>query len=702
MVSTFHLTLRCPRAQNLRMYTTCSAHEPQPALLENKHMRPRRVVVQLVNSQASTSQRLHSGSMPANTCKLFIFFKRKSQNFMLSSLQTKPISSSPLPTSPSSSLPSSPVPTHRHIALLVLEQKSASQALQTFRWASKLPSFTHDCSTYRAVIHKLCVFRQFDTVDELLDEMPRSTGSPPDEDIFVTIVRGLGHAHRIREVIRVLDLVVKFELTPSLKIYNSILDVLVKHDIDIAREFYRRKMMDCGVEGDDYTFGILMKGLCLTNRIGDGFKLLQVMKSRGVIPNTVVYNTILHALCKNGKVGRARSLMTEIPEPNDVTYNLLISAYCKEENLVQALVLMEKSFSSGFVPDLVTVTKVVELLCSVGRLNEAVEVLERVESNGGGIDVVAYNTLIKGFCEAGKAKVALHFLKEMENKGCLPNADTYNVLISGFCEINMLNKALDLFDSMKNDGIRWNFATYDTLIRGFCFRGRAGEAFKILEMMEESKEGSGVRVSPYNNIIYGLYWENRLEEAVDFLKKMEKLFPRAIDRSLSILRLCEEGNVENAKKVYEQMTKEGSTPSILVYSCVIHAFCQHGCVREAFDLMNEMVGCGYLPSPSICNAVISGFCSQGKVTSALKLMEDMVGRGCVPEVGTYSPLIDVLCKNEDLQGALRIFWQMVGKGIAPDLCTWNALLMCLSKEKQQLGLNNVGHVTSQIRKIIET
>ncbi|MCI57222.1 pentatricopeptide repeat-containing protein mitochondrial-like, partial [Trifolium medium] len=79
-----------------------------------------------------------------------------------------------------------------------------------------------------------------------------------------------------------------------------------------------------------------MKGLCLTNRIGEGFKLLQLIKSNGVTPNAVIYNTLLHALCRNGKVGRARSLMNEMVEPNDVTFNILISAYCKEENLVQA------------------------------------------------------------------------------------------------------------------------------------------------------------------------------------------------------------------------------------------------------------------------------------------------------------------------------------------------------------------------------
>ena len=140
---------------------------------------------------------------------------------------------------------------------------------------------------------------------------------------------------------------------------------------------------------------------------------MQLIKSRGVAPNTVVYNTLLHALCRNGKVGRARNLMNEMEDPNDVTFNILISGYCKEGNSVQALVLLEKSFSMGFVPDVVSVTKVLEILSNAGHATEAAEVLERVESMGGLLDVVAYNTLIKGFCGAGKVMVGLHFLKQM-------------------------------------------------------------------------------------------------------------------------------------------------------------------------------------------------------------------------------------------------------------------------------------------------
>ncbi|GFY87736.1 pentatricopeptide repeat (PPR) superfamily protein [Actinidia rufa] len=397
--------------------------------------------------------------------------------------------------------------------------------------------------------------------------MPSSIGSTPDEDIFVTIVRGLGRARMIREVIKVLDLVSKFERNPSLKLFNSILDVLVKEDIDLAREFYRKKMMGCGVRGDEYTFW---------------------------------------------------SLMNEVAAPNEVTFNILISAYCREENLVQALVMLEKSFGYGFVPDVVTLTKVIEILSNVGRVSEAVEVLERVESKGGNVDVVAYNILIKGFCRTGKTKIAFRYLKEMENKGCLPNVDTYNALISGFCEAGMLDSALDVFHEMKTAGISWNFVTYDTLIGGLCSGGRTKDGFKILELMEESKGGSGGRISPYNSVVYGLYKENRMDEAVEFLTKMGKMFPRAVDRSFRILGFCEEGCVENAKRVYDQMTGEGGVPSAIVYAYLIHGLCQKGFAKEAIELTSEMFKLAYFPIASTFNALINEFCSQGKVGSAIK------------------------------------------------------------------------------------
>ncbi|KAF3789081.1 Pentatricopeptide repeat-containing protein [Nymphaea thermarum] len=502
------------------------------------------------------------------------------------SVTRRPNSSFLLPLLQFSSIPisPSPPPTNQDVAQLILDQKSASQALHTFRWASRIPTFLHNQTTYKAIIHKLCLLRQFEAAGRLLSEIPDVLNSPPDEEIFVRMIRDYGQFKMSQEAIKVLDLVVQFSIRPSLKICNSILNVLVKDDIDLAREFFRNRMVKCGVLPDEYTFGILMKGLCVTNRIGDGFKLLQFMKNNGFEPNTVIYNTLIYALCKNGKVGRGRSLLREMAEPSDVTFNILISAYCRDGDPVQAMVLFGNSLSHGFVPDVITVTKLVECFCDNGRVREAVEVLQRAEEKGVVVDTVTYNTLINGFCRNGEVEFAEGYLKEMALKGCLPNLSTFNLLIEGYCKAQKLDMALDLFHDMRTEGTMPNWCTYDKLVRGLCEGGRIEKALEVLNLMEENKGVGENQKNVYNTFMYGLYKENRIEEAHKFLHRMKAWSPRVVDQTLRILKLCRERKTGEAKNILDQMLGEGDMPCVIAYSCLVDGFCREGNLRKAFGM----------------------------------------------------------------------------------------------------------------------
>ncbi|KAG0491708.1 hypothetical protein HPP92_005106 [Vanilla planifolia] len=551
---------------------------------------------------------------------------------------------------------STEAPSPDDVAELILRQKSAALALQTFRWALRLPSFTPTPSLYRAVIRSLLSFRRLDSAIEVLSNLP----SPPDDAMLVALFRSLGHNHMTRRALQLLDeLPARFRLpsSPSLKVLNSVLDILVKENIDLARSFFRKKMKG---RGDEYTFGILMKGLCRTNRIAEGFKLLTLMKSSDSKPNPVIYNTLIHALCRNGNVGKARSVMAEMEHPSEVTFNILISAYCKEGNLVQALVMLEKSFDFGFVPDPITVTKIVEALCSNDRAMEAVEILERVEKKGGIVDAVACNALIKGFCDMAKPGLGRRFMREMERKGCLPNLQTYNTLISGFCNSAKMDSAMDLFREMGMDGITPGFVTYVTLIGGHCWSGRVDDGLKLLDFMEEQTVGKESKVAPYNSILYGFYKEGRMGDARKFLTtRMATSFPRATEKSLRILEFCSDSRISEAMLVYDEMVKEGDLPSVLVYDCLVQGLSELGEVREAFDMMNVMVDKRFFPMSSTFNALIRGFCRVGRFRNASKLMEEMENRKCMPDADSYSPLVCGLCENGEFDKAYGFVVQMV-------------------------------------------
>ncbi|XP_038972426.1 pentatricopeptide repeat-containing protein At2g17525, mitochondrial [Phoenix dactylifera] len=584
-------------------------------------------------------------------------------------LPSKPFSSSSSSSFPTPTTAPTPTP-EEDLAGLILQQKTPSAALRIFRWAARIPSFpAASPAASTALLRSFLSSGRPAAALRLLSALP----SPPDDTTLVSLIRALSRAGNPHGAFRVPDLL-RPHRSPSLRLLNSVLDALVQHDIDLARHFFRRKMAAFGVRGDERTFGILMKGLCRTNRIAEAFKLLKLMKDSGLTPNPVIYNTLIHALCRNGKVGTARSLMREMNTPSDITFNILISAFCGDGSVVQALVMLEKCFDLGFVPDAISVTKIVELLCNHSRAMEAVELLERVENKGGVVDTVAYTTLIKGLCRMKKPQVGRRVLKEMESKGVLPNVHTYNSLISGFCDSGKLGLAMELFEEMRMDGISPNFKTFDTLIRGLCFGGRITDGLKVVSLMEEERGGHGDSISPYNSVLYGLYKEGSMEEAFEFLNRMASSFPRAVDRSLRILRFCQENKVEEAKMVYDQMVGEGDIPSVLIYESLIEGLCKEGNVREAFDLMNLMVEKDLFPEVSTFNALIHGFCREGKFRSASKLLDEMVKRGCNPNSDSYSSLICGLCKQGDLDKAFGFLVQMVEADVIPDQDTWNSLL----------------------------
>ncbi|CAN6464003.1 unnamed protein product [Victoria cruziana] len=600
---------------------------------------------------------------------------------IFSSATKRPKSFSRLPFLQFSSIPISPSspPTNQDVAQLILDQKSASQAFRTFRWASRIPNFIHNQTTYKAIIHKLCLLREFEAAGRLLSEIPSVLKSPPDEDIFVRMIRDYGQLKMSQEAMKVLDLVGQFGVKPSLKIYNSILNALVKDDIDLAREFFRNRMVKCGVLPDEYTFGILMKGLCVTNRIGDGFKLLQFMKKNGFEPNTVIYNTLVNALCKNGKVGRGRSLLREMTEPSEVTFNILISGYCRDGDPVQAMVLFEKSLSYGFVPDVVTVTKLVECFCDNGRVREAVEVLQRAEEKGLAVDTVIFNTLINGFCRIGQVEVGERYLKEMALKGCVPNLSTFNLLIEGYCKSQNLDMALDLFHDMRTEGTMPNWCTYEKMVRGLCEGGRIEKALEILNLMEEYKGVGEKQVNVYNTFIYGLYRENRIDEAHKFIHRIKPWFPRVFDQTLRILALCREGKTGEAKNILDQMVGEGDTPCVIVYSCLVDGFCREGDIKKALGIVNSMIMSSYFPSISAFNSLIGGFCEHGEIESAVKFIEQMEGKGYFPDTGSYNHLIESFLRSGEFERAYEILTRMVDRHIIPDYSTWKSLLLYLQK-----------------------
>lgn len=70
------------------------------------------------------------------------------------------------------------------------------------------------------------------------------------------------------------------------------------------------------------------------------WQLLDEMRSSGILPNRVVYNTLISSFCKEGKTGDAEKLVEKMREdglfPDVVIFNARISALCSAGKVLEA------------------------------------------------------------------------------------------------------------------------------------------------------------------------------------------------------------------------------------------------------------------------------------------------------------------------------------------------------------------------------
>ncbi|KAE8654371.1 hypothetical protein F3Y22_tig00117048pilonHSYRG00105 [Hibiscus syriacus] len=102
-----------------------------------------------------------------------------------------------------------------------------------------------------------------------------------------------------------------------------------------ARELFD-KMPEKGCLPNEFSFGILVRGYCRFALANKGVELLDEMKNSRILPNRVVYNTLI----SSGKTDDAENLVERMREdglfPDEVTFNARISVLCKAGQVLEA------------------------------------------------------------------------------------------------------------------------------------------------------------------------------------------------------------------------------------------------------------------------------------------------------------------------------------------------------------------------------
>lgn len=389
-----------------------------------------------------------------------------------------------------------------------------------------------------------------------------------------------------------------FHLNDNLSPYswNLIVDLLGKNCLfdamwEAIKSMRRERLLSLA------TFASVFSSYAVANRVEEAFMAFQVMDQYGCPKDVIALNSLLSALCMEGKTQQAKEffgITKDKIRPDADSYAILLEGCEKERDVVRARqifseMLADIGWKPGNVPAhdsfLATVLKasdgMQEVLktfntmkskgCFPGMkfLKVAIDDCVRkndaksaaliwegmIWKNGCKPDTGMYNSMISLHCNLKDFDFAKALLDGMVYNGVFPNSETYNVFFHFLVRSRRLREASPIFAEMVKNEFVPSHANCCSAVKMYMENGDPYMAIKIWKCMIENYSFDLEETG--NLLVVGLRDINRVQEA---MKYAEDMIDRGIKLSSSTLTklkqsLCRAGKAS----VYDEFLRKWKT-----------------------------------------------------------------------------------------------------------------------------------------------
>ncbi|KAK7250711.1 hypothetical protein RIF29_33320 [Crotalaria pallida] len=327
-------------------------------------------------------------------------------------------------------------------------------------------------------------------------------------------------------------------------------------------------------------------------------------------------------------------------------WNLMVDLLGKNQ-LFEPMWDAVRSMKQEGVLSLPTFVSVFESYCTAGRFNEAIMSFDVMDRYGIRQDVVAVNSLLSAMCrEDNQTNAALEFFETIKGK-VAPDGDSFAILLEGWEKEGNAAKAKSTFGEMvvRVGWSQQNMAAYDAFLMTLVRALQIDEAVKFLKVMKD------------HNCFPGL-----------------KFFTNAIDI------LIKRNDAVNAIPMWDVMVGSGLVvPNLIMYNAMIGLLCNNGEIDHAFQLLDEMVLQGAFPDSLTYNMIFQCLVKNKKVRETESFFTEMIKNECPPSLTNCAAAITMLFDCDDPETAHGIWNYMVENHVKPLEESANALLIGLSK-----------------------
>ncbi|KAL6141156.1 hypothetical protein ACLB2K_059446 [Fragaria x ananassa] len=326
---------------------------------------------------------------------------------------------------------------------------------------------------------------------------------------------------------------------------------------------------------------------------------------------------------------------------------------------------------------------VVLAMCGEGVTKEDMyslwDLVKRVGENKSNVlNVDILNVLMSSFTKLGEGRPALEVLSKFDGFGCVPSADSYYVAIEGLCKSGDFDCAKSVSEKMIEARSSPDAEKVGRIISWFCKAGMAKDAQLVYFLLKDEKQCRPS--SSVNFLISSLSREGEnVKLALDLLEEITGEARKYAIKPFSavVQGLCRIKDVDGARKLLIQMTKEGPPPGNAVFNSVINGLSKAGDMQDAIEMLKLMEGRGLKPDVFTYTVIMSGYAKGGQMEEACIILSEAKKKHAKLTPVTYHTLISSFCKLEQFDRALELFHEMKDFGVQPTTDEYNKLIQSL-------------------------
>ncbi len=289
-----------------------------------------------------------------------------------------------------------------------------------------------------------------------------------------------------------------------------------------AQEGYGAKALELfvqmkqeGVMPDRVLFLSILNAIASPGALQIGRQIHAQVIEAGLESDLPVANALISMYAKCGSMEDAHRIFDSMPQRNVVSWTAMISGYAQQNHSKAAIEVFSQMQREGVKPDRVTFISILDACANLAALQKGKSIHAQILKAGLDSDNGVEIALVNMYAKCGSLVHADQVFDKMLQRDVV----VWTVMIVGYAQHGRGKEAIQLFEWMKQEGVKPDSLTFTGLLTACSHVGLVEEGRCYFRSITQDY-GITPAMQHYGSMVDLLGRAGRLDEAADFIEKM--------------------------------------------------------------------------------------------------------------------------------------------------------------------------------------